>query len=732
MMGLVSGKSRNFADANFYTHIYIIVRDGMLKRLTGMVYVAVVMVMALATVMEKTQGTEFVLGEVYGSWWFTGLWAVLAVGGVAYMLQRKVRRMSVWMLHGALVIILLGALLTHLTAWQGTVHLRKGQTTKICLTEDGMIRDLPFDITLDSFNIRYHQGTEAVRDYESHFTIQTDAGSERGMTSMNNIYSTMGIRLYQSSYDEDEKGSTLAINCDRWGIPVTYFGYGLLFLSMLLVLIDPKGRFRSLIRKMAVVVLLLLPMQGRAAETFTKERADAFGHLCINWNDRICPVQTMALDFTRKLYGKSSYKNYTAEQVLCGFIFYREAWCEEPIIHIKSKEMRERLHLPEYTSLTSLVREDVYVLGPYIEEYYMGKNDKFHEEVMKVDDKAMLIFEVTQGENLRIFPYEGKWYSPTDSVPDEMMIDRKTYFQCALQVLGILVQKKELADADEMLEKIALYQRTYGANDMPSPTRLKAERLYNSIPFATILFMVCLTFALLSLLRWKWMKRVSFTVLALSFAALTLCLTLRWIISGYIPMTNGYETMLIMAWMIMLASLLVYRKFPIILTFGLLLSGFLLLVSHLGQMDPQITPIMPVLASPLLSVHVSCVMMAYGLFSITFMCGIYALIIRKKTEEMHILSQLFLYPAEFLLTAGIFIGAIWANVSWGRYWGWDPKEVWALITMLVYAIPMHSTSLAWMRKPSHYHWFMVVAFLAVLITYFGVNFFLGGLHSYAN
>lgn len=708
----------------------------MLKRLVCIIYVAAVLVMAVATIVEKTQGTEFVLSEVYGSWWFTGLWAILAVGGVAYMLQRKVRRLSVWMLHGALVIILLGALLTHLTAWQGTVHLREGRMTSICMAEDGTIRDLPFDITLDSFNILYHQGTEAVRDYESHFTIQTDAGSEKGMTSMNNIYSTMGIRLYQSSYDEDEKGSTLAINCDKWGIPVTYFGYGLLFLSMFLVLIDPKGRFRSLIKKMAVVALLLMPMQGHAAETFTKERADAFGHLCINWNDRICPVQTMALDFTRKLYGKSSYKGYTAEQVLCGFIFYREAWCEEPIIRIKSKEVQERLHLPEYTSLTSLVREDMYVLGPYIEEYYMGKSDKFHEEVMKVDDKAMLIIQVTRRENLKLFPFEGKWYAPTDSVPDAVSIERKTYFESALPLLGSLVQKKELADADEMLQKIALYQRTFGAHDMPSPTRLKAEHLYNSIPFATILFMVCLTFALLSLLRWKWMKKLSFTVLVLSFAALTLCLTLRWIISGYIPMTNGYETMLIMAWMIMLASLLVYRKFPIILTFGLLLSGFLLLVSHLGQMDPKITPIMPVLSSPLLSVHVSCVMMAYGLFSITFMCGIYALIVRKidekKSDEMHLISQLFLYPAEFLLTAGIFIGAIWANVSWGRYWGWDPKEVWALITMLIYAIPMHSTSLAWMRKPSHYHWYMVVAFLAVLITYFGVNFFLGGLHSYAN
>jgi ABC-type transport system involved in cytochrome c biogenesis permease subunit len=244
--------------------------------------------------------------------------------------------------------------------------------------------------------------------------------------------------------------------------------------------------------------------------------------------------------------------------------------------------------------------------------------------------------------------------------------------------------------------------------------------------------MVCLTFAFLSLLRWGWMQRLALGVLALAFVALTGCLALRWMVSGYIPMTNGYETMLLMAWMIMLASLSIYRKFKIVLTFGLLLSGFLLLVSHLGQMDPKITHIMPVLSSPLLSIHVSCVMMAYGLFFITFACGVYALIIPKREDEMHLLSQLFLYPAEFLLTAGIFLGAIWANVSWGRYWGWDPKEVWALITMLIYAIPMHSTSVKWMRKPSHYHLYMAAAFVTVLITYLGVNFFLGGLHSYAN
>ncbi len=708
----------------------------MLKKITFTLYAIVILVMAMATIVEKTQGTPYVLNAVYGSWWFCAIWALLAVGGVAYIIQRKIRRFSVLLLHGAFVVILIGALLTHLTAWQGIVHLRKGQPVNSCMVENGeihMVKELPFTLQLDSFCIQYHKGTEAAADYETHFTLSSSEGKEEGFVSMNNIYSSHGIRIYQSGYDEDMEGSTLALNSDPWGIVVTYIGYAMLFLSMLLVLVDPKGRFRQLLRKASMAVLvLLLPMQAQALNTLSEQQAEQFGHLCINYNDRICPVQTLALDFTRKLYGKSSYNGYTAEQVLCGFIFYREEWSQEPIIRIKSGEVRQRLHLAEYVSLASMFDDGGYILGPHIQNYYMGSNDKFHEEVMKIDDKLMLIMQMSKGERLRMFPFEGKWYAPTDSLPNTMEEDRKAYIQHALPLLGMLVQEGNTADADEMLQKMGKYQHTFGGKDMPSATRLKAEHIYNSIPFATILFMVCLTFALFSLWQRKWMQRLCLSVLALSFLSLTFCLALRWIISGYIPMTNGYETMVLMAWMIMLASLLVYRKFHIILTFGLLLAGFMLLVSHLGQMDPKISNIMPVLSSPLLSIHVSCIMMAYGLFSIIFACGVYGLIVRKKAEEMHLLSELFLYPALFLLTAGIFIGAIWANVSWGRYWGWDPKEVWALITMLIYAFAMHSASFPWLRKPQHFHLYMVFAFLAVIITYFGVNFFLGGIHSYAN
>ena len=196
-------------------------------------------------------------------------------------------------------------------------------------------------------------------------------------------------------------------------------------------------------------------------------------------------------------------------------------------------------------------------------------------------------------------------------------------------------------------------------------------------------------------------------------------------------MSNGYETMLLIAWFIQCLALVMARKVPIMLTFGFLMSGFFLLVSHIGQMNPAITHIMPVLNSPLLSIHVSIIMLAYALLSITFVCGVTALLLPAKAAYLHVLSQLFLYPSLSALGIGIFTGAIWANVSWGTYWSWDPKEVWALITLMVYAVAVHSRSIPSLQRPRVFHLYMVVAFLTLLMTYFGVNYFLGGLHSYA-
>ena len=215
-------------------------------------------------------------------------------------------------------------------------------------------------------------------------------------------------------------------------------------------------------------------------------------------------------------------------------------------------------------------------------------------------------------------------------------------------------------------------------------------------------------------------------------------------------MANGFETMLFVAWTVMLVSLLFSRRMPIVLTFGFIMSGFFLLVSHISQMDPQISHVMPVLNSPLLSIHVSVIMFAFALLSITFICGVTTLAAHLKLtlaarkgrhdddtadnrllEAYSVLSRVFLYPAIAALAIGIFVGAIWAERSWGEYWGWDPKETWALITLMIYAIPLHTSTVSALRKPLRYHVFMTLAFLAIIMTYFGVNYFLGGMHSYA-
>lgn len=747
-----------------------------MKKALFIIYVLILLVLGAATIIEKYHGTTFVSSHIYGSWWMCVLWGLLAGFGIFYILKRRVKRISLMTLHTSFVIILLGALLTHLTSSSGIIHLRNGEATNkyVAQLEDGRTeeRELPYSIRLNSFEVVRHEGTDAASDYVSDITIITSSDSMNARVSMNNIYSHNNTRLYQSSYDEDEEGSYLSMNSDPWGIPVTYTGYALLFIGLVWILVDKKGTYRRLLRhpmlKKGVLNILMLLSVGmasfadvHAAKVLPHETADNFCKMNMLYNGRICPIQTYALDFTKKLYGKRSYNGYSASQVFTGFLFYRDDWMKEKIIRIKDDVVRDKLHLPKYCSGEQLfVSGKGYLLGPYLNEYYRGSSDKFHEGVNKLDEKMGLIMELHDKAPLKVFPFtykgETMWYGPTDTYPDYMEAERKSYMQTMLNYFDEAASSNRLSDIDKGIDKLTKYQYTFGGNSIPSATRLKAEYLYNSIPFATILFMLnltmgflCLFYSIYLLTRKqpgkspnKMITGSQVGIMAISFLALTLCLSLRWIIRGTIPMSNGYETMLVMAWIIMLVSLMLFKKFHIILTFGFLLSGFFLLVSHISQMDPQIIHLMPVLESPLLTIHVSVIMMAYALLALTFICGLTAIILRfirgknadgmnEQLESLQLLSQLFLYPSITAMGFGIFIGAIWANVSWGTYWSWDPKETWALITLMVYAIAVHTNSIPALRKPMNYHVFMTLAFLTILMTYFGVNYFLGGMHSYA-
>lgn len=746
----------------------------MVKKIIFTLYILVLISMAVASIVEKSQGTDYVHAHYYGAWWFILMWAVMAALGVFYIIKRKVKRASTLALHLSFVIILAGALLTHISAKRGMIHLRIGQPTDTYMaasdSQDGMgmqEEKLPFSLCLQNFETKMHDGTQAVADYSSKFTVTDGNDKSEGQVSMNNIYSHRSYRFYQSSYDEDGKGSVLAINADPYGIPVTYTGYALLFISLIWMLIDPKASYRKLLasqllKKGALMMLMFISMGNlQAAEVLPKATAEKFGELNILYNDRICPVQTYALDFCKKIYGDRSYKGLTAEQVLTGWIFYGDEWASEPFIKVKSGELKTAMNLPDYCSINQFFNKEMggYIIGQYVQEYYNGAQDKFHQQAADIDGKIQLIMDLRRGVSLKVLPYTfpkniratnenpfikagtTTWFSPSDRLPKAVEHQHALYITNVFSLLYGDVKAGNTERVNIFFDKMKKYQEVSGGISLPSKTQYKAERINNAFPFATILFMVNLTLGFIALFYtiYRMTKKRSFKaldialpiLLGISFLALTFGLALRWIISGNVPLSNGYESMLSIAWLVMLIALLMQFRIRIVMVFGFLLSGFFLLVSHINQMDPAIGQMMPVLNSPLLSIHVSIIMMSYALLSLTFICGIMGICMRSHGEELQALSRLFLYPALTCMGFGIFIGAIWANVSWGNYWSWDSKETWALITFMIYAVVVHTQSLPLFRKPLAYHVFMTLAFLSIVMTYFGVNYFLTGMHSYA-
>ena len=754
----------------------------MVKKIIFILYILVLVCMAAATIVEKSQGTDYAHAHYYGAWWFILIWAVLAALGAFYIIKRKVKCASTLALHLSFIIILAGALLTHISAKRGMIHLRIGQPTDTYMAQDeeqGMKEEkLPFSLCLQKFEAKMHDGTNAVADYSSKFTVIDGDDKSEGEVSMNNIYSHRSYRLYQSSYDEDGKGSVLAINADPYGIPVTYTGYALLFISLVWMLFDPKGGYRKLLKspllkKGALMTALILSMgniQTLHAESATvnlqnavlpKETAEKFGELHILYNDRICPVQTFALDFCKKIYGARSYQGLTAEQVLSGWIFYGNVWTNEPFIKIKSGEMKTAMNLPDYASLNTFFNREMggYTIGQYVQEYYNGLQDKFHQQAADIDGKIQIIMELREGISLKVLPYTftknvkatkdhsfikagtTTWFAPVDKLPLAVEHQHALYIKNVFSLLYGDVQKGNMDRVNIFFDKMLKYQEVSSGSSLPSKIQYQAERINNDFPFATILFMVNLTLGFIALFytiyrmtKNRQLKALDITLpilLCISFLALTFGLALRWIISGNVPLSNGYESMLSVAWLVLLISIFMQFRIRIVMVFGFMLSGFFLLVSHINQMDPAIGQMMPVLNSPLLSIHVSIIMMSYALLSLTFICGIMGICLRSHGEELQALSRIFLYPALTTMGFGIFIGAIWANVSWGNYWSWDSKETWALITFMIYAVVVHTQSLPIFRKPLTYHIYISLAFLSIAMTYFGVNYFLTGMHSYA-
>lgn len=737
--------------------------------LTGLLVLA----MMVATLLEKQYGTPFAVQYIYNSPAFIACWGIMAVLASAYLWCRKVqKRTSVFLLHLSFIVILAGALTTHLSGIQGKVHLRQDapQPTETFLTAHDEVHQFPFKLSLKEFELAYYPGTVAPMNFISNLLIEDNTYTVEGKVSMNHIYSYRNYRFYQSTYDTDGKGTTLAISYDPWGIAITYTGYALLLISICLVCFGKHNRLRTLLqhpllRSTSICLLLLFActtfMHAKEApRSLPKETAAAFGNLYVYYNDRICPLQTLAKDFTVKLYGRPSYKGLTAEQVLTGWFFYYDDWKEEPCIRIKSKEVQHILGVSgEYARLNDFAGIEGYKLDESMQNSKEVTDKRGLEEA---NEKFSLVSMVAAGSIWKLYPYISSptdststanhltWYSLIDRLPYDMPEDLRVFVRSSMNYVAEQVAREDFREVKALLGKIRKYQIREAGGYMPSDARFKAEKWYNSLNDSRPLAMTAITLGILAFILYcrqiasqkkvpTWVTRTFLSLLGILFAYLCFIITLRGLASGHLPMSNGHETMQLMAAFAALLTLLFHRRIPIIIPFGFLLCGLTLMVSMLGEANPQITQLMPVLQSPLLSVHVVVIMIAYSLLAFVMLNGVTALILRRsqkdcreQIERLQVVSQIILYPAVFLLAVGIFIGAVWANVSWGRYWGWDPKEVWALITMLVYALALHPGSLPWFRRPMFFHAFCIVAFLTVLITYFGVNFLLGGMHSYAN
>ena len=738
-----------------------------LKNLILVVATAIILILITATIVESSKGTAFVRQHIYTSAWFVVLWAALAVVAAVYIVLRKHKNKSnvctsVLLVHASFLVILLGAFTSWNMAESGTIHLRQNETTSTMKDEEGKTKELGFEVSLKNFNVVNYPGTDAPMDYVTMLTANT----QEIKVSMNNIGRFNGYRFIQSGYDSDMQGTTLGVYHDPWGIGITYTGYALLFISLIATMVSKKTRMRHLYRKAlslqgakAWAVTALLAVSSFATSANAQEMvkidgdiADDFGKICVLYNSRITPINTVATSFVTKLCGKPTWDGLSSNQVFAGWIFDVPYWETVKMIEIKEKKAQELLGINgKWASFDDFWDSyNNYKLDAPLKKAYKDGDTKLQKQLRDADEKFNIIRMLYGGEMLKMFPYASKqghmqWFAPGQPLGNLKLDEKELVFiKKSMDYLAESIITGDKARAEEIAKKIYSYQHVRGKTVIPTKFHIYTETFYNKINTQRLPVMLYLTLSLLLAIvstlsfnneKQKKTRLVSSVLTWVMLIHTTLLLALRWFVSGHLPMSNGYETMQFMAWATLIVTLVMQKRFLPVKQFGPLLSSFALLVAMITDGNPQITQLMPVLQSPLLSVHVMVIMFSYALFGLTALIGLQGLIAHhrkqeEKEQQLAALSQFLLYPAVALIAIGIFIGAIWANVSWGRYWSWDSKETWALITMLIYSVPLHA-DIKWLRKAQHMHIYMLLAFLSVLMTYFGVNYFLSGMHSYA-
>ncbi len=619
------------------------------------------------------------------------------------------------LLHIALTVIVAGAFITHFTGITGKLTLvEKAPAVSNFEVESGPSDGrLPFSVTLDRASTVFYTGTTTPKDFSSLVTITFDNGKRESMEiSMNRVATCRGWRFYQAGMGDS--ASTLSISHDPFGIAVTYTGYALLALAMILFFFQPYTIWRAWLRKlgsyMAVVIAFIASATPASAAdeplpAIQRPLAENLGKIYVYWNDRISPLQTMANDVSVSLYGSTSYRGYTAEQVLAGWLFNYDAWkrdFDSMNISIPSSDKKRR----------------------------------------RLEEKRNLIKWLGTGEAFRIYPYLSangrmEWLSLSGRKPSKMGLDQWKFMTGSMHGIALDIAEGKNIHANEGINRLIEGQRLYaGLENLPSDARFKAEMIYNSVvkilPVAVLLLLAgILGMIMPRIFGKKCIRIITTAILVLALSYLSFIAVLRGYVGGHIPLSNGFETMLCMAIISTVGALCSPRRIRVLAPGFMIVAGAALCVAAMGEAHPRIGALMPVLGSSLLSIHVMLVMTSYALFFLMAIVAAKSLVNAGKARSEGVaLNHVLLAPAVFLLAGGIFVGAIWANQSWGRYWGWDPKETCALVTMLIYALPLHTGSVSFLRKDKGFSIYIMIAFLSVIFTYFGANYLFSGLHSY--
>jgi cytochrome c-type biogenesis protein CcsB len=623
---------------------------------------------------------------------------------------------------------------------------------------------------------------------------------------MNNILNHRRYRFFQSSFDPDEKGTILSVNHDFYGTWITYIGYFLLFFGMLSILFAKNTHFSDLRKqlnkvkakkaKLLAVMFISFGLGAYAQEhdpgsTHTKTskaqidsilrsnitpkaHADKFGHMVIqDFSGRMKPVNTYASELLRKLSKYDSYEEFDANQVFLSIQESPLLWYNVPIIYLKMKKadsIRKLIGIETTQKHAALADfftiQGNYKLAPYLEEAYKAQiPNGFQKEFKEADQRVNLLYNTIEGRTLKIFPVpdddNNTWMSPMElrigsyKVGDSLYSNFiKNGLKVYLSTLNLAKTSGDYSQAERLLEGIKKTQHNYGAEVMLSDDKINTEVLYNKYDifkklFSWYMYAGTLLFIVLIIQIFRERSKIiniTATVLKYSIVALfilhSMGLVVRWYISGHVPWSDAYESMIYVAWATMLFGLIFGRRSNLTIAATAFVASMILMIAHWNWMDPAIANLQPVLDSYWLMIHVAVIVASYGPFTLGMILGLVSLLLmtftttnnRKKMllniKELTIINEMSLTVGLVMLTIGNFLGGMWANESWGRYWGWDPKETWALISIMIYAFVIHMRLIPGLRGRFAFNFGSIAAFSCIIFTYFGVNFYLSGLHSY--